>query len=394
MRPILDKLNSSGFLNFLSLAVVVAVGLLIGLIVLLITDAGQAFPAIWIVLSFGFSSLRNFGDVLYFATPIIMTGLSVGFAYKTGLFNIGASGQFTFGAFAAVYVVLEWDFLPPAIRIIVALVLAAVLGGIWGAIPGLLKAYRNVHEVISCIMTNYIGMFLVRYMILNSIFDPMRGATLRVPPDGHLPAWGLDLIFRDAVRASTINASIVIAILAAAIMYILLERTTFGYELKACGFNRDAAKYAGINERRSVILSMMISGSLAGLGGGMFFLSAAGRSINIAEVLAMEGFMGISVSLLGMNHPIGIVFSGILVAFLQRGGFNIQPLGFAHEIIEIVIAVIIYFCAFVLLVRTHLSGITGRLGFRSDSSNKSNSSNSANRAKAENRPKGKRGESP
>ena len=355
-----DRIFKGGGLDLLATIVVIVAGLLLGFIILLITDASLAFQAIFIILTFGFSSLRNFGDVLYFATPIIMTGLSVGFAYKTGLFNIGASGQFTFGAFAAVYVVLEFTFLPPAIRILVALLLSMFAGAFWGAIPGLLKAYRNVHEVISCIMTNYIGMFLVNYLILNTIFDPMRAATHRVPTGLHMPLMGFDNIFRDATRPSSVNISIVIAILSAILIYIILEKTTFGYELKACGFNRDAAKYAGISENRSIVLSMMISGSLAGLGGAMFFLSAAGRSLNVANVLAMEGFMGISVALLGLNSPIGIIFSGILVAYLQRGGFNIQPLGFAQEIIEIAIAVIIYFCAFVMLVKSQLKKLVDK----------------------------------
>lgn len=351
-------MNRDGLLSFLSSVLVIIAGLLIGLIILVISDSAQAWPAFATILTFGASSMRNIGDVLLLATPIILTGLSVAFAYRTGLFNIGASGQFTFGAFVAVYIGVEFTFLPPSIRILSSIVAAALAGALWGAIPGLLKAYRNVHEVISSIMTNYIGMFFVNFMIINTIFDQGRGTSMNLAPDSNLPTVGLDRIFREpfgaSYRSSHVNLGIIIAILIAILVYIILEKTTFGYELKACGFNRDAAKYAGVNENRSIIFSMMIAGALAGLGGAMFFLSAAGRSINVADVLAMEGFMGISVSLLGMNHPIGIIFSGIFVAYLQRGGFNIQPLGFANEIIEIVIAVIIYFCAFVLLVKTHL----------------------------------------
>ncbi|MCL2015742.1 MAG: ABC transporter permease [Defluviitaleaceae bacterium] len=356
----MDKFLKGSGLSIVSSVAVVIAGMLLGFIVLFISNASQAPAAIVTILTFGFSSLRNFGDVLYFATPIIMTGLSVGFAYKTGLFNIGASGQFTFGAFVAVYIALNFEFLAPPLRIIAALAAAMLAGALWAAIPGLLKAYRNVHEVISCIMTNYIGMFLVNYLILTTIFDPMRASSQRVPPSTHIPIWGLDSIFTDAVRASPLNASIFVAIFSALLMYIILDRTTFGYELKACGLNKDAAKYAGINENRSIIFSMMISGALAGLGGGMHFLSGAGRTMSVADVLANEGFMGISVSLLGLNHPIGIIFSGVLIAYLQRGGFNIQPLGFAQEIIEIAIAVIIYFCAFVLLVRTQLGNVIAK----------------------------------
>jgi len=352
-----------GMLNVLSSLVAILAGLLVGLVVLLITDANRALPAFQQILTFGFFapdgsfSLRNFGQVLYFATPLIMTGLSVGFAYKTGLFNIGASGQFTFGAFAAIYVAVEFTFLPYPVRIISSLLIAMLAGAIWGSIPGLLKAYRNVNEVISCIMTNYIGMFLVNYLILNSIFDSGRNSTLHVPEGANMPLWGLDNIFRDHVRASAANSGIIVAILAAIVIYIILEKTTFGYELKACGFNRDAAKYAGINENRNIIFSMSISGALAGLGGALHYLSGAGITMNVVDNLAMEGFTGISVALLGLNNPIGIIFTGILIAYLQLGGGTMQHFGFVPQIIEIVIAVIIYFSAFVMLVKMYLQKV-------------------------------------
>ena len=345
-----------GFEDFIASVTAVLAGLLVGLAVLIITDASQAFPAFLNILTFGFQSMRNFGDVLYFATPIIMTGLSVGFAYKTGLFNIGASGQFTFGAFAAVYVGLEMGHLPPAIRIPLAIFAAMTAGALWGAIPGLLKAYRNVHEVISCIMTNYIGIFLVNYLILNTgnMFDPFRSATARMPTSSNLPTLGFENIFRDRLLSSSVNSGIVIALFSAILMYIVLEKTTFGYELKAVGLNRNAAKYAGVNENKSIVFSMMISGALAGLGGALHFLSGAGVSMNVADVLAAEGFMGISVALLGLSNPIGIIFSGSLIAYLQLGGFTMQLYGFVPEIIEIVISVIIYFSAFALLVKMFL----------------------------------------
>ena len=345
--------NESG-LSILSSLIAVIGGLLIGLVVLFFTNAENALPAFLNILSFPFREIRNVGQVLYFATPLIMTGLSVGFAMKTGLFNIGASGQYTCGAFTAIYICSELDFIPVPIRIIIALLGATLSGAVWGAIPGLLKAFRNVHEVISCIMTNWIGIFLVNYIISQTIIDAARNATPHIT-DAALPGLGLGELFQGSdARPSAVNAGLLIAIFAAIIIYLILDKTRFGYELKACGFNRDAAKYAGISEKRNIVSSMMISGALAGLGGGLHFMAGAGATMQVADVLASEGFTGISIALLGMSNPIGIIFAAFLIAYLQIGGSHIQTYGFAPEIIQMVIAVIIYFCAFVLLIKMGL----------------------------------------
>ena len=356
-------MKRDGFFDFLSSILVIIAGLLIGLIILLISDAREAFPAFTTILTFGTSSMRNIGNVLLAATPIILTGLSVAFAYKTGLFNIGATGQFMLGAYMAIYVGVEFTFLPPAIRIMVCILVAAVAGALWGAIPGLLKALFNVHEVIACIMTNYIAMYLVTFMIRQNIFDQGRGTSLPLPSDSNLPSLGFHHIFVDPDgRFSNVNLGIVLAIIIAIIVYIILEKTTFGYELKACGFNRDAAKYAGINEKRNIVSSMVICGALAGIGGALNYMNGTGLSMGVAEELALEGFTGISVAFLGMNHPIGIIFSGAFVSYLILGGTRIQALGFNIELVEIVISVIIYFCAFVFLVKSFLMNTVGRLG--------------------------------
>ena len=350
--PGLIMSNSEAGLSLLSSIVAVIGGLLIGLIILLFTDYTRAFPAFLDILTSGFQSLRIFGEVLSKATPIILTGLSVGFALKTGLFNIGASGQYSCGAFTAIYIVLTATFIPPPLRVVTAMVCAMLAGAVWAAIPGLLKAFRNVHEVISSIMTNWIGIFLVSYLIQKTIIDPTTARTKTIPLDVTIPSFGLGELFQGtASRPSTVDIGIVIAIAMAIIAYIVLEKTKFGYELKACGFNRDAAKYAGVSEKRSIVYSMMISGAFAGLGGSLHYLSAAGVAKSVATVLAPEGFTGISVALLGLGNPIGIIFSGTLIGFLQQSGFLVQRHGFAPEIIEIVTSVIIYFCAFVLIVK-------------------------------------------
>jgi len=348
-------MSRDGILNFLSSILVIIVGLSIGFVVLLLSDASNAVEAFSTVLTFGFSSMRNAGDVLLSATPLILTGLSVSFAYKTGLFNIGATGQFTLGAFVAVYISIEFMFLPAPLRIITAIVAASITGALWGAIPGLLKAYRNVHEVISCIMTNYIAMFFVNHMIITHIFDQGRGTSLPLPSSSNLPSLGLGEIFRDHLRSSNVNIGIFIAIAVAILVYIILEKTTFGYELKACGFNKDAATYAGINGNANVVKSMMIAGGIAGMAGALTFMNGTGLSMSIVDVLRTEGFTGISVAFLGLNHPIGIIFSGMFVSYLYLGGARMQVFGFSVELVEMVMAVIIYFCAFVFLVKSALA---------------------------------------
>jgi len=353
MKKLLQK---DGFYSFLSSMLVIVVGLLIGFMILLISNAENAWPAFNAILTFGFSSPRIIGNVLLSAAPIIMTGLSVAFAFKTGLFNIGATGQFTMGAFVAIFIGVQGTAIPAPLRIILAVVLAMIAGALWGAIPGLLKAFCNVHEVISSIMTNYIGMFLVNFIVVNTIFDMGRGTTTRLPSDSALPTLGMQNIFTDGIRPSDINIGIFIAILSAILVYIILEKTTFGYELKACGFNKDAAKYAGINEKRNIILSMMISGALAGLGGAINYLVATGLSMSAVDTLAQQGFTGISVAFLGLSHPLAIIFSGTLISYLFLGGARTQMFGFSIEIVEMVISMIIYFCAFVSLVKMFLQG--------------------------------------
>jgi len=304
--------------------------------------------------------MKDMGDVLYFATPIIMTGLSVGFASKTGLFNIGAAGQFIIGAFAAVLVGVKCAFLPGHLHWITALAAAMIAGALWGAIPGVFKALFNVNEVIACIMTNYIGMYLVNFLIRETIFDSLRNQSMRVADTANLPKMGMNELFRDGYIVSSANSGILIAIIFAIVIFFVLEKTSFGYELKACGFNREAARYAGINEKRSIIFSMAIAGALSGIGGALLFLAGSGKGITVVDILAQEGFNGIPVALLGLNNPIGIIFSGMLVAYLKVGGSNMQLHNFVPEIIEIIVAVIIYFSAFALLVKSFFNSLNKR----------------------------------
>lgn len=363
-------LKIRGFNNAMSSITAIFAGLLFGLIILLVSNAPQAFPGFIIILKGGFSTgAKGMGQVMYFATPLILTGLSVGFAFKTGLFNIGAAGQFIMGAFVAIYIGVKWTFLPAPFHWMVALLGATIVGGLWALIPGILKAYLNVHEVISTIMMNYIGMYTANYMVKATVYDSRKALSMNVAQTAALPKGGLDKIFHNklgttgAWDVSTVNSGIFIAIGVAIIMYIVLNKTTFGYELKACGFNKDASKYAGINEKRSIVLSMVIAGALAGLGGGLLYLSGAtGRHIRVVDVLAVEGFNGIPVALLGLSNPIGIIFAAIFISYITLGGNYLQTLDFVPEVIDIIIACIIYFSAFALIFRNILPKLVKKLG--------------------------------
>lgn len=344
------KRDSIGFLSSLF---AIIVGLLVGFLILLASNPAEAGAGFITILTGPLThGSKGVGQVFYYATPIILTGLSVGFAFKTGLFNIGAPGQFIVGAFAAVVVGIKGEAFGSA-QWAVALLAALVAGAVWGAIPGLVKAYFNVNEVIACIMTNYIGMYLVNYLVSTnkSLYDKIHNYSKSVASTANIPKMGLDKIF----EGSSVNGGFFIAVIAAVIIYILLEKTTFGYELKAAGFSKDASKYAGMNEKKNIVLSMAIAGSLSALAGALLYLAGSGKHIEVLDALAGEGFTGISVALLGLSNPIGILLSGIFIAYITAGGFYLQLLNFSTEVIDIIIAVIIYFSAFSLFVRVFIT---------------------------------------
>lgn len=356
-------LTSKGINNATSSIIAILIGLAFGFIILLISNPANAVEGLQTILMGGFSGGgKGIGQVLYFATPLIMTGLSVGFAFKTGLFNIGAAGQFIMGAATALYVGVHWTFLPVPLHWIVAIIMAALVGALWGFIPGVLKAYCNVHEVIATIMMNYIGMYLSNFMVKSYFFDDRKSISMDVAPSAELPKGGLDKIFNSTIgtfnEVSTVNIGILIAIAFAVLTYIVLNKTTLGYELKACGHNPDASKYAGINDKRNIILAMTLSGALSGIGGALLYLSGtAGKHMGIVEELASEGFNGIPVALLGLSNPIGVIFSAVFISYLTQGGSYLQMLNYMPEVINIIIACIIYFSAFALIFRRFLPAL-------------------------------------
>ncbi len=339
-----------GLISFSSSLFAILAGFIFAFIVLFISNPKEAVNGFITILQGGFTDgLTGVSRLIYFATPIIMTGLSVAFAFKTGLFNIGASGQFIVGAYVAVHIGVKWTFLPSSIHWIVALIFAGIAGAIWGAIPGILKAFSNVNEVISSIMTNYIGMYLVNMLVVKNVFDQLRNQSLDVASSAVIPKLG--------IADTNINFAIIIVLVFVVIIYILLEKTTIGYELKACGQNKLASKYAGINEKKNIVLAMVIAGLLSGIGGGLMYLYGAGKYIQVLDVIAPEGFSGISVALFGQSNPFGVFLAGLFIAHIRVGGTNLQLHGYAPEIIDMIVASIIYFGAFALLFKNLISKI-------------------------------------
>ncbi len=312
-------------------------------------------------LTFGFSPV-NIGNMLFRATPIILTGLSVSVAFKTGLFNIGASGQYLMGTAASLYVALSvpTSVVPSWLVWVLAFLAGMLAGAVWGAIPGLLKAYLNINEVLACIMTNWIAANLVTWFFESS---PLRNAKeygkmgyIQKTTDNAVSTakLGLDKLFPN----SQVNAGILVAILIAIVVYVIMSKTTLGYELKACGSNRHAAKYAGIKDKRSIVLSMAIAGSLSGAAAALYYLAGNTEFFwSTYQSLPSEGFNGIPVALLAYNNPIGVIFSGCFMSMLNIAGQQLKTLTAYNEYItDIIIASIVYLSAFSLFIKMLIDG--------------------------------------
>lgn len=339
-----------GFSSFTSALMAIILGLVFGYLVMLAAKPESATAGFRFIILGG---LGRIGDVFYFATPLIMTGLSVGFAFKMGLFNIGASGQYTMGMFFALYVGFMWD-LPNGMHWTIAILAGMVGGMIWGFIPGIFKAMLNVNEVITAIMFNYIGMYLVDMTIQgnSTMYVSNMTRTAYLPKGAQIPSLG--------IVGSNVNLGIIFAIFIGIILYIVLQKTTFGYELKATGYNKNAAEYAGMKGKTNIIITMVIAGGLSGLGGAFAILAPsaiAGSSMTYEpiNIIAAAGFNGIAVALLGNSHPIGIILSSVFVSHIQRGGTLASLVGYKPEIIDIVIAVIIYFSAFSMIMNSSIA---------------------------------------
>ena len=273
-----------------------------------------------------------------------MCALSVLFAYKVGLFNIGAAGQYVIGTCACLFAALAWgwSWLP-------CLLFAMVVGALYGAIVGLLKSFCNVNEVISGIMLNWIGLYTTN-MILASVKESTSPYTLHLKnaaPQAMLPTLGLEELFNN----KNVTVAVPLAVLIAVIILIILDKTRLGYELKATGNNKNAAKYAGMAERRNIILTLMIAGALAAMGGAFLYLTDFEQwSVTQSSVPGM-GFNGIAAAFLGGLNPIGTIFASYFIQHITVGGAFVDKTMYSSQISDLISSIIIYLCGFVLFIK-------------------------------------------
>ena len=288
----------------------------------------------------GLMNIERIGNTIATATPLILTGLSVAFAFRTGLFNIGTPGQMLFGGFCTIAVGLSFDL--PTVVIVPLMVLAGILGGaLWAVVPGLLKALFNVHEVVSSIMMNWIAYWTIYYTVPKYFKGEYLETESRMLPETATlrVKWLSDLF-----GGSYINLGIILALVAVFVVWFILNKTVLGYELKAVGFNRFGAEYAGMPVNRNIVISMMIAGALSGLAGVIQYMGNA--TVMQIGVMPSQGFDGIAVSLLGANTPIGVLFSALFFGILYVGkGFMNAAVKIPPELADTIIATIIYFAA-------------------------------------------------
>ena len=329
----------------------IILGLFLGYIVLLFINPDGAGGAIMAVIKNFLNSsranlrIKSFGNTLVKTAPLLMCSLSVLFAYKVGLFNIGAAGQYVVGSCACLIASLGWGW-----GWFACLLFALVVGAVYGAIVGLLKAYCNVNEVISGIMLNWIGLYTSN-MILSSVKESTSNYTLHVAneaPQAILPSLGLSKLFNGN---QYITIAIPLSIICAIVIMVVLDKTRFGYELKATGNNKNAAKYAGMAEKRNIILTLMIAGALAALGGAFLYQTDYEQwSVTQSSVPGM-GFNGIAAAFLGGLNPIGTIFASYFIQHITNGGAYVDLTKYSSQISDLISSIIIYLCGFVLFIK-------------------------------------------
>ena len=339
-------LRKDSFQTLLSSLVCILGGLIVGYLVLLIIEPSGAFEAILAVMkSFlrypGALKLKYFGQTLVRTVPLLMCALSVLFAYKVGMFNIGVAGQYVAGACVDLYAALAWKR-----PWYVCMLLAMMAGGLLGAFSGWLKTRCNVNVVISGIMLNWIMLYMTN-LILGTVKSPTSPYTKPLMGTNNsalIPSLGLGKLFMDE---RSVTLAIPLAIIIGVAVWVVLNKTKFGYELKATGNNYHAAKYCGMKENRNIILTMVIAGALAGMGAAMLYLTGIEDwETTISSVPAM-GFNGIAVAFLGGLSPLGSILSAFFIQYITTGGRNVDLQVYCSQISSLIFSLIIYLCAFV-----------------------------------------------
>ncbi len=351
--------------RFSLLSLVSPIQFMLGIIVAFIAGAlflwafqEDAIRAYSVLFKGAFGSKRYFGETLVSTTPLIFTGLSVALGFHCGLFNMGVEGQLEFGAMVAAYIGYAWN-MPKVIHLPLALLGGAVVGGIWGAVPGYLKAYHKIHEVITTIMLNYIAYAVADYMI--AVGGPMKGNS-DLPASPKIMATArLDRIW----PGTRLSAGIIVALLMAVLVWFFIFRTRIGYKMRAVGFSADAAEYAGINPKTMTVWAMALSGALGGMAGAVEVLGVHYRFF--AAFSPGYGWDGIAVALLGLLHPVGVVAAAFLLGMLRSGSITMQAIaGISKEVISILTALIIFFSATNQTLKPMLEGAIRKHNLRGD----------------------------
>ena len=344
-------LKNDGVQSLLASLICVLLGLLIGFIVLLFINpsgAGEAITAViknFLNYSKAATQAKYLGNTLVKTAPLLMCALSILFAYKVGLFNIGAAGQYCAGVALSLYAALAWGWgwLP--------CMLLAMLGGmVLGAISGLLKSYCNVNEVISGIMLNWIVLYLTTMLLTNvkEATSPYTFVLAHKNPSAILPSLGIGSLFNNN---GYVGLALPLSVLAAVAVWVVLEKTRFGYELRATGNNKNAAKYCGMAEKRNIILTLVISGALAGLGAAMLYLTGYEQWQCSTSSVPGMGFNGIAAAFLGGLNPFGTILASFFIQHITAGGAYVDKSMYCAQISDLISSLIIYLCGFVLFIK-------------------------------------------
>lgn len=361
--PLFERITSSeSFKAILSAVICALIGILVGFIILLIINAPNAPKAMATILKNCFYYRRTnmkvfyLGNTLVKTVPLVLCALSVLFAYKSGLFNIGAGGQYCLGIGTTLWCALYWH-LPWIWCVLLAVLVAAA----WGALSGVFKAFFNVNEVIACIMMNWISLYIVNVMMQNeNVMNSSKSETFSIAatsPSSLLPTLGLDKVF---ASNRYVTLAVPLTILVAILILIILNRTTFGYELRATGLNKDAAKYAGMRSKFNIVVTMAISGALAGLAASLYYLTDIQPWKTSSTVPAM-GFSGIAVAFLGGLNPVGVLFAGYFIQHITVGGSLIDMRYYNPQIADLISSVIIYTCGFSLFFKEMIARVSGKI---------------------------------
>ncbi|MBQ7261163.1 MAG: ABC transporter permease [Lachnospiraceae bacterium] len=353
-------LENEAALSIISSLLCIVLGLFAGFVVLLLINPQSATEGIITILKNFFTypskpaALKYFGSTLVKTAPLLMCALSIQFCYQAGLFNIGAAGQYVVGAgaalFGALFLELPW---------FLCLLLAMAAGAVYGCFVGILKAYFNVNEVISGIMLNWIGLYTVNMVLAGKkeVASPYTVTLASANASALIPSMGLDKLFSNN---KYVTIAIPLSVIIAIVLWVILNKTVMGYEIRGTGLNKDAARYAGMKEKKNLIMTLVIGGALAGLGAAFLYLTGYEQWSTTQSSVPGMGFNGIAATFLGGLNPIGTIFSSYFIQHITSGGSYLDKSVYPSQISDLISAIIIYLCGFVLFFKTTINGRIAR----------------------------------